>query len=202
MRHERTHTEAFICVLCGKATWTSNALVEHCEADHKEKSKHICKVCGFYNFTEALLRQHTLQVHMKGTKEYRCQHCDFKTSVQSTFAAHVRNHQKQFCICEHCGKECSTQQALTSHRRCHEVIKFSLWQSANLIVLKPGACQLIPVPVLPKTVCSRLPSKDSQADAHEGEAFPVYRVRSMLWLAKLIDKAHTESPHPRGRHAV
>ena len=121
MRHERTHTEAFICILCGKPTWSSTALVEHCQAEHREKSKHICTVCGFYNFTEAMLKQHTLEVHMKGTKEYQCEQCDFKTSIQSTFAAHVRNHKKQCFVCEDCGKECSTQQALSSHRRCHEV---------------------------------------------------------------------------------
>jgi len=121
VRHERTHTEAFICILCGKPTWSSTDLVEHCLAEHREKSKHICRVCGFYNFTEAMLKQHTLQVHMKGTKEYQCEQCNFKTSIQSTFAAHVRNHKKQCFVCEDCGKECSTQQALASHRRCHEV---------------------------------------------------------------------------------
>ena len=131
MRHERTHAEAFICILCGSPTWSSAALVEHCETKHREKSKHICRVCGFYNFTEAMLKQHRLQVHMKGTKEYQCKQCDFKTSVQSTFAAHVRNHKKQIFVCEECGKECSTQQALASHKRCHEVY-IRLTQSINM----------------------------------------------------------------------
>ena len=119
VRHERTHTEAFICILCGKPTWSSGALIEHCDGEHAEKSRFICRVCGFYSYTEVMLKLHTVQVHMKGTKDYQCQECDYKTCYQSTFAAHVRTHKKLSFVCEECGKECSTQASLTTHKKVH-----------------------------------------------------------------------------------
>ena len=119
VRHERTHTEASICILCGKPTWSCAALIEHCQSEHKGKSQFVCQTCGFYNYSEVMLKLHTVQVHMKGTKEYECTECDYKSSNQSTFAAHVRNHSTQSFVCEECGKECSSQQALSTHKRCH-----------------------------------------------------------------------------------
>ena len=201
VRHERTHTEAFICILCGKPTWSSTALVEHCQAEHKEKSKHICRVCGFYNFTEAMLKQHTLQVHMKGTKEYQCEQCDFKTSIQSTFAAHVRKHKKQCFVCEDCGKECTTQQALASHRRCHEV-KILTHPDLSMSISTKGASQPVSMLLLPKTVCPRFSSQHPRAHPHQRETLPVYRLWPMFWLSELFDQTHSKPTHPRGPDAV
>ena len=94
-RHERTHTEASICILCRKPTWSCAALIEHCNSKYKEKNQFVCQTCGFYNYSEVMLKLHTVQVYMKGTMEYDCTECDYKYSNQSTFAAHVRNHSTQ-----------------------------------------------------------------------------------------------------------
>ena len=120
VRHERTHTEACICILCGQACWSAAALIDHCDTQHALKSRYICRVCGFYNYTEINLKLHTVQVHMKGTKEYECPHCPYKSTNNSTFSAHVRNHNTAASyVCEECGKECSTPQSLSTHRRSH-----------------------------------------------------------------------------------
>lgn len=120
VRHERTHTEACICILCGQPCWSAAALIDHCDNQHALKSRYICRVCGFYNYTEINLKLHTVQVHMKGTKEYECPHCPYKSTNNSTFSAHVRNHNTAASyVCEECGKECSTPQSLSTHRRSH-----------------------------------------------------------------------------------
>jgi len=120
VRHERTHADAFLCVLCGKPTWSCAALIEHYDTQHKQKSQHLCRACGFFTYSEVTLRKHSLQVHMQGSHQFACTECSYTTSIQSTFAAHVRNHRVQALVCEDCGKEFTTQQALSSHRRCHE----------------------------------------------------------------------------------
>jgi len=120
VRHERTHTEACICILCGLPCWTSTALIDHCDQKHASKSQYICRICGFYNYSEINLKLHTVQIHMKGTKEYECQHCPYKSTNISTFSAHVRNHSTTASfVCEECGKECPTPQSLSTHRRSH-----------------------------------------------------------------------------------
>jgi len=120
VRHERTHSDACICILCGQPCWSATALIDHCDTVHADKSRYICRVCGFYNYTEINLKLHTVQVHMKGTKEYECPHCPYKSTNNSTFSAHVRNHNSVASyVCEECGKECSTPQSLSTHRRSH-----------------------------------------------------------------------------------
>jgi len=120
VRHERTHSDACICILCGHPCWSATALIDHCDTVHAEKSRYVCRVCGFYNYTEINLKLHTVQVHMKGTKEYECPHCPYKSTNNSTYSAHVRNHNTAASyVCEECGKECSTPQSLSTHRRSH-----------------------------------------------------------------------------------
>ena len=182
MRHERTHTEAFICILCGKPTWSSTDLVEHCLAEHREKSKHVCRDCGFYNFTEAMLKQHTLQVHLKGTKEYQCEQCNFKTFIQSTFSAHVRNHKKQRFVCEDCGKECSTQQALASHRRCHEVIIIIITHIINNRSCKRCQPTLFPAPTATNSLLTFLFSTSTSASTPTKNPSSVSTVVNVLDL--------------------
>eukprot|EP00092_Neocalanus_flemingeri_P020777 GFUD01022513.1.p1 GENE.GFUD01022513.1~~GFUD01022513.1.p1 ORF type:complete len:752 (+),score=238.67 GFUD01022513.1:33-2288(+) len=121
VRHERTHVEACICILCGQPCWSPASLIDHCDTQHALKSRYICRVCGFYNYTEINLKLHHVQVHMKGTKEYECPHCPYKSSNNSTFSAHVRNHNSAASyVCEECGKECATPQSLSTHRRSHQ----------------------------------------------------------------------------------
>jgi len=121
VRHERTHVDACICILCGQPCWSPAGLIDHCDTQHALKSRYICRVCGFYNYTEINLKLHTVQVHMKGTKEYECPHCPYKSTNNSTFSAHVRNHNSAASyVCEECGKECATPQSLSTHRRSHQ----------------------------------------------------------------------------------
>jgi len=130
VRHERNHSEAFICVLCGKPCYSAETLIDHCETEHVEKSTYLCRVCGFFNFTETGLQLHTVQVHMKGTKEYSCKYCDYKTNNRSTYQNHTRVHvrgEKDF-VCEECGKECATPQALSTHRLTHMARESFLYQ--------------------------------------------------------------------------
>ena len=70
-------------------------LIEHYKNEHKEENQFVCQTCGLYNYSKFMLKLHTVHVHMKGTKEYECTECDYKSSNQSTFAAHVRNHSTQ-----------------------------------------------------------------------------------------------------------
>ena len=120
VRHERTHTESCICILCGQPCWSAAALMDHFDNQHALKSRYICRVCGFYNYTEINLKLHPVQVHMKGTKEYECPHCPYKSTNNFTFSAHVRNHNiAASYVCEECGKECSTPQSHSTHRRSH-----------------------------------------------------------------------------------
>ena len=131
-RHERTHTEASICILCGKPTWSCSALIEHYKSEHKEKNQFVCQTCGLYNYSKVMLKLHTVQVHMKGAKEYDCTECDYKSSKQSMFASHVQNHSTLnfLCVrsvsssahpysCTYCPKKSSHVSLLKMHERVH-----------------------------------------------------------------------------------
>lgn len=120
-RHERGHTEAFICILCGNPCYSADLLISHCETEHPGKSEHICRVCGFFNHTELKLKLHTLQIHMKGSKEHLCPNCDYKTSNYSTFQAHLRSHNSvKNYVCDECGKVFHTPQAHSTHKKTHQ----------------------------------------------------------------------------------
>jgi len=121
--HERSgHPEAFLCILCGLACGSADALIAHSDAHHGNKCTYICRICGFFNRNSRGLTVHTQQEHMKGTLTYQCEKCPYTSGNYVTFGNHKRTaHREENSkfVCEECGNHFATKQSLTSHRRLH-----------------------------------------------------------------------------------
>ena len=113
VEHERTHTESFICILCGLPTHSAENLIAHCDKQHTIKSEFICRVCGFFNRTSQNLKTHVQQEHMAGAVLYQCEECPYTTEKKQSLHNHKRTvHTEQAHYCDVCGKNYASSASL------------------------------------------------------------------------------------------
>lgn len=119
--HERTHVDAYICILCGECCHSAENLISHSDQLHPTKSEFICRVCGFFNRKSEQLATHVQQEHLAGSVLYQCSQCQFVTEKKQSLHAHKRTaHSQQEFYCEICGKNYASAASLYVHQRSHQ----------------------------------------------------------------------------------
>lgn len=120
--HERTHTEAFICILCGVCCNSPEALIGHMDSRHEDKSEFVCRVCGFFNRKADTLRTHVQQEHMAGAVLFQCEQCPYTTEKKQSLHCHKRTaHSEQTDhFCDVCGKSYASAASLYVHKKSHD----------------------------------------------------------------------------------
>jgi len=121
--HERTHVDAYICILCGHCCQSAENLIAHSDSQHPRKSQFICRVCGFFNRKSDQLATHVQQEHMAGSVMFQCEEsdCQFVTEKKQSLHAHKRTaHNEQEYYCHICGKNYASAASLYVHRKSHE----------------------------------------------------------------------------------
>ena len=120
--HERTHGDAFICILCGQCLYSSENLIGHMDSKHGSKSEFICRVCGFFNRRGDSLKTHVQQEHMQGAVLFQCEQCPYNTEKKQSLHNHKRTiHSEQGeHYCDQCGKSYASGASLYAHKRSHE----------------------------------------------------------------------------------
>jgi len=121
VEHERSHLDGFICILCGEACYSAEKLISHSDSRHPEKTKHICRVCGFFTRKASWLKSHVQQVHMQGSVTHQCEECEFTTEKIQTLRAHRRAmHSNEEHTCDICGKSYGSAPSLYVHKKLHD----------------------------------------------------------------------------------
>ena len=119
--HERTHVEAYICVLCGECCHSAELLIIHSDTQHPAKSRFVCRVCGFFTRNNPALKTHMQQVHMQGSQMFQCDECEYTTEKIQTLRSHKRAaHSNSEFFCDICGKNYASKQSLYVHKKSHE----------------------------------------------------------------------------------
>jgi len=119
--HERTHTEAFICILCGLCCYSAENLIGHCDQQHARKSEFVCRVCGFFNRKADSLKTHVQQEHMQGAVMFQCEECPYNTEKKQSLHNHKRTaHREQEFYCDICGKNYASGASLYVHKKSHD----------------------------------------------------------------------------------
>ena len=119
--HERTHVDAYICILCGLCCYSAENLIAHSDQHHPTKSEFICRVCGFFNRKSDQLATHVQQEHLAGSVMYQCSQCQYVTEKKQSLHAHKRTaHSEQEFYCDVCGKNYASAASLYVHKRSHE----------------------------------------------------------------------------------
>ena len=121
VEHERSHLDGFICILCGEACYSAEKLISHSDTRHPEKTRHICRVCGFFTRKASWLKAHVQQVHMQGSVTHQCEECEFTTEKIQTLRAHRRAmHSNEEHFCDICGKSYGSAPSLYVHKKLHD----------------------------------------------------------------------------------
>jgi len=119
--HERTHTEAFICILCGNCCQNPENLIHHMDSNHGSKSEFVCRVCGFFTRKADSLRTHVQQEHMAGSVTYQFDECEYNTEKKQSLHNHKRvAHKTSSHYCDICGKSYSSGASLYVHKKSHD----------------------------------------------------------------------------------
>jgi len=119
--HERTHSEAFICILCGLCCYSAENLIGHSDQQHPRKSEFICRVCGFFNRKADTLKTHVQQEHMQGAVLFQCEECPYNTEKKQSLHNHKRTaHREQEFYCDICGKNYASGASLYVHKKSHD----------------------------------------------------------------------------------
>jgi len=119
--HERTHSEAFICILCGLCCYSAENLIGHSDQQHARKSEFICRVCGFFNRKADSLKTHVQQEHMQGAILFQCEECPYNTEKKQSLHNHKRTaHREQEFYCDICGKNYASGASLYVHKKSHD----------------------------------------------------------------------------------
>jgi len=119
--HERTHSEAFICILCGLCCYSAENLIGHSDQQHPRKSEFICRVCGFFNRKSDTLKTHVQQEHMQGAVMFQCEECPYTTEKKQSLHNHKRTaHREQEFYCDICGKNYASGASLYVHKKSHD----------------------------------------------------------------------------------
>ena len=120
--HERTHSEAFICILCGECLYSAENLIVHMDSNHGSKSEFICRVCGFFNRRADTLRTHVQQEHMQGAVLFQCEQCPYSTEKKQSLHHHKRtvHSAQEEHYCDQCGKNYASSASLYAHKRSHD----------------------------------------------------------------------------------
>lgn len=119
--HERTHSEAFICILCGLCCYSAENLIGHSDQHHPRKSEFICRVCGFFNRKADSLKTHVQQEHMQGAILFQCEECPYNTEKKQSLHNHKRTaHREQEFFCDICGKNYASGASLYVHKKSHD----------------------------------------------------------------------------------
>jgi len=122
VHHERTHSDAFICILCGQCLHSAENLINHMDSKHGSKSEFICRVCGFFNRRADSLKTHVQQEHMQGAVLFQCEQCPYNTGIKQSLYHHKRTmhseHDEHYC--DQCGKNYASSASLYAHKRSHE----------------------------------------------------------------------------------
>jgi len=119
--HERTHSEAFICILCGLCCYSAENLIGHSDQLHPRKSEFICRVCGFFNRKADSLKTHVQQEHMQGAVMFQCEECPYTTEKKQSLHNHKRTaHREQEFFCDICGKNYASGASLYVHKKSHD----------------------------------------------------------------------------------
>jgi len=119
--HERTHIEAYICILCGMCCYSAENLIAHCDTVHPRKSEFICRVCGFFTRRGDNLRTHVQQEHMQGAVMWQCEECPYSTEKKQSLHNHKRTmHMNREFYCDICGKHYASGASLYVHKRSHD----------------------------------------------------------------------------------
>jgi len=118
--HERTHTEAYICILCSLCCYSAENLIAHMDLLHQRKSEFICRVCGFFNRKADSLKTHVQQEHMAGAVMFQCEQCPYSTEKKQSLHNHKRvAHTDTNHFCDVCGKSYASGASLYVHKRSH-----------------------------------------------------------------------------------
>ena len=121
VEHERSHLDSFICILCGECCFSAEKLISHSDLRHPEKTRHICRVCGFFTRKASWLKSHVQQVHMQGSVIHQCEECEFTTEKIQTLRAHKRAmHSNEEHFCDICGKSYGSAPSLYVHKKLHD----------------------------------------------------------------------------------
>ena len=121
VEHERSHLDGFICILCGECCYSAEKLISHSDTRHPEKTRHICRVCGFFTRKASWLKAHVQQVHMQGSVTHQCEECEFTTEKIQTLRAHRRAmHSNEEHFCDICGKSYGSAPSLYVHKKLHD----------------------------------------------------------------------------------
>eukprot|EP00088_Acartia_fossae_P028433 TRINITY_DN2923_c0_g1_i1.p1 TRINITY_DN2923_c0_g1~~TRINITY_DN2923_c0_g1_i1.p1 ORF type:complete len:642 (+),score=110.26 TRINITY_DN2923_c0_g1_i1:41-1966(+) len=124
VKHERGHTESYVCILCGVPCHQPDKLIEHTDTEHPDMKDFLCRICGFFAYNDISLKRHNKEIHQENSSEYSCEECTFVTHKYSTFKAHTRLHKvnkemgKKF-VCDECGKEFPTISKIKNHKKSH-----------------------------------------------------------------------------------
>jgi len=119
--HERTHIEAYICILCGVPCESAAALIAHSDTQHPRKSEFICRVCGFYTRRADNLKTHVQQEHMHGAVTWQCEECPYTTEKKQSLHNHKRTmHMNREFFCDICGKNYASGASLYVHKKSHD----------------------------------------------------------------------------------
>lgn len=119
--HERTHSEAFICILCGLCCYSAENLIGHSDQQHARKSEFVCRVCGFFNRKADSLKTHVQQEHMQGAVMFQCEECPYNTEKKQSLHNHKRTaHREQEFYCDICGKNYASGASLYVHKKSHD----------------------------------------------------------------------------------
>lgn len=119
--HERTHNEAFICILCGECCGAADCLIGHMDAQHAAKSEFVCRVCGFFSRRGDSLRTHVQEQHMAGSVVHQCELCPYSTEKRQSLHHHRRTmHSEARHFCDICGKTYASAPSLYVHKKSHE----------------------------------------------------------------------------------
>lgn len=119
--HERTHAEAFICILCGECCGAADRLIGHMDSQHAAKSEFVCRVCGFFSRRGDSLRTHVQEQHMAGAVVHQCELCPFTTEKRQSLHHHRRTmHSDVRHFCDICGKTYASAPSLYVHKKSHE----------------------------------------------------------------------------------
>jgi len=123
MRHPRKMERqdlpgVYPCNQCGKTFMKLRYLRLHGEM-HRNDKQFVCDECGKIFKCRGYLRVH-MRRHEKSEKVFRCNQCDFTSSINAVIHAHRQIHSQGSVLCDTCGYAYTDKATLAKHKRVHD----------------------------------------------------------------------------------
>lgn len=111
------------CSYCNETFYATNALLNHLDHSHDEKTLFKCQKCAQF-YSMELLKQIHMQQHIEieseDSKPYGCSVCKKRFSTRLSLRNHKEIHsEEKLFLCFECGKSFKTSSSLHTHRICH-----------------------------------------------------------------------------------